>query len=109
MSGSGKSSLLRAGLLPALTKGNSVAGIAHWRRCLFRPSEASDPIASLAAAVLRDDALPELAQEKTATELGDLLRSAPERGPAIIRAALAKAAAATGVSPSQVRLVIAAD
>ena len=49
MSGSGKSSLLRAGLLPAITRPGAVAGITLWRRCLIRPSEGSDAIASLAA------------------------------------------------------------
>ena len=47
MSGSGKSSLLRAGLLPAITRPGA-AGIALWRRCLVRPSEGPDAIASLA-------------------------------------------------------------
>src|SRR6185503_7669998 len=73
MSGSGKSSLLRAGLLPTITRPGTVAGITLWRRCLFRPSEGSDAIASLAAGLLREDALPELAHEKTATELAKLL------------------------------------
>ena len=109
MSGSGKSSLLRAGLLPAITRPGAVAGITLWRRCLFRPSEGSDAIASLAAGLLREGALPELAQEKTATELADLLRSAPDRALALIRAALGKAATAAGSAPSQARLVLAVD
>ena len=61
MSGSGKSSLLRAGLLPSITRSGAVAGIDFWRRCLIRPSEAPDAVASLAAGLLRDGALPELA------------------------------------------------
>ena len=83
MSGSGKSSLLRAGLLPAITRPGAVAGIALWRRCLIRPSEGPDAIASLAAGLLREGALPELAQEKTAAELESLFRSAPDRAPAL--------------------------
>ena len=109
MSGSGKSSLLRAGLLPAITRPGAVAGIALWRRCLIRPSEGPDAIASLAAGLLREGALPELAQEKTAAELADLFRSAPDRALALIRAALGKAATAAGAAPSQARLALAID
>src|SRR4051794_779149 len=47
MSGSGKSSLLRAGLLPAITRAGAVAGIELWRRCLIRPSEGPDALAAL--------------------------------------------------------------
>ena len=108
MSGSGKSSLLRAGLLPAITRPGAVAGITLWRRCLFRPSEGSDAIASLTAALLRDSALPELAHERTAAGLADLIRSAPDRALALIRAALGKATAG-GLAPSQARLVLAVD
>jgi len=108
MSGSGKSSLLRAGLLPAITRPGAVAGISLWRRCLFRPSEDADPIASLATGLLREGALPELARERTATELIQLLRSAPDRALGLIREVLANAAASTG-SRAQARLVVAAD
>ena len=103
LSGSGKSSLLRAGVLPALTKPEAVAGIALWRRCLIRPSEASNPIASLVAGLLREDALPEIGQEKSPAELMDLFRTAPDRAPAQIRLALGKAAKASGVAPSRRR------
>ena len=109
MSGSGKSSLLRAGLLPAITRPGAVPGIALWRRCVIRPSEGPDAIASLAAGLLRDEALPELAEERSAAELADLFRSAPDRALALIRSALGKAATAAGVSPSQARLVLAVD
>ena len=69
MSGSGKSSLLRAGLLPAIIRPGAVQGIALWRRCVIRPSEGPDAIASLAAGLLRSEALPELAEERSAAEL----------------------------------------
>ena len=109
MSGSGKSSLLRAGLLPAITQPGAVAG--HRAVAALRDPSlgGSDAIASLAAGLLRDGALPELAQERTAAELADLLRSAPGSAPALIRAALGKAATAAGASPSQARLVLAVD
>ena len=109
MSGSGKSSLLRAGLLPAITRAGAVPGIALWRRCLIRPSEGPDAITSLIAGLLREGALPELAEETTAPELAKLVRSAPDRALAPIRAALGKAATAVGVAPSQARLAVAID
>src|SRR5262245_3779252 len=109
MSGSGKSSLLRAGLLPSITRPGSVAGITLWRRCLTRPSEGPDAVASLAAGLLRDEALPELAQERTAEELAILFRSTPDRSLALIRQALGKAATAKGSASSQARLVLAVD
>src|SRR5262249_18830415 len=73
MSGSGKSSLLRAGLMPAITRPDAVAGITLWRRCIIRPSEAPDAIASLAAGLVREGALPELAQDSTPQDLARLL------------------------------------
>jgi hypothetical protein len=76
MSGSGKSSLLRAGLLPALTRAGAVPAIALWRRSVIRPSEGPDAIASLAAGLVSNEALPELAQERSPADLMDLLGSA---------------------------------
>jgi len=37
-SGSGKSSLVRAGMLPRLNVANAIPGVRAWRRVLFRPS-----------------------------------------------------------------------
>ena len=108
MSGSGKSSLLRAGLLPSITRPGAVAGISSWRRCLVRPSEGPDPITSLAAGLLREGALPELACEPAA--LAQLCWSSPDRALALIRQAHAKAAAAeAGSVPTQLRLIVAVD
>jgi WD40 repeat protein/class 3 adenylate cyclase len=109
MSGSGKSSLLRAGLVPAITKAGAVPGIALWRRCVIRPSEGPNAIASLAAGLLGDDAFPDLALERSAAELADVLRSAPERAAALIRTALGRVATAAGVAASQCRLALAVD
>ena len=61
MSGAGKSSLLRAGLLPAVIRPGAVDGVDHWRHCVFRPSEGASPRAALAQALVREQALPELA------------------------------------------------
>ena len=45
-SGAGKSSLLRAGLLPALARGLQVQGSAHWPRLVITPTR--DPLTELA-------------------------------------------------------------
>jgi hypothetical protein len=38
-SGVGKSSLVRAGVLPQLLKPGVIEGIGHWRYAIFRPSD----------------------------------------------------------------------
>jgi WD40 repeat protein/class 3 adenylate cyclase len=106
MSGCGKSSLLRAGLLPSLTRPEAVAGISLWRRCLIRLSEGPDAFAVLAAALLQEAAVPELASEVTAAEFARLCRSTPDPAMAIVRQALLKAA---GPARPQIRLLVAID
>ncbi|UVK56935.1 AAA family ATPase [Mesorhizobium sp. AR02] len=106
MSGCGKSSLLRAGLLPSLTRPGAVAGITLWRRCLIRLSEGPDTFAVLAAALLSEAAVPELSCEVTAAQFALLCRSVPDRALAMVRLALAKAA---GSAHSQIRLLVAID
>jgi len=61
MRGSGKSSLVRAGVLPLLTEVGAANG--PWRRAVTRPGPggaAGDPFDRLATALLADAALPEL-------------------------------------------------
>src|SRR4029453_19174098 len=55
-SGSGKSSLVRAGLLPALRGGLMAAFGSGWRIAIMRPR--SNPIGNLAAALADQDVLP---------------------------------------------------
>jgi serine/threonine protein kinase len=82
-SGSGKSSFVRAGVLPLLTEPGIVEGIGLWRRAVARPAAAGaagDPFDALAAALLNPAALPELADQESAspvTELADELRENP--------------------------------
>jgi class 3 adenylate cyclase len=109
MSGAGKSSLLRAGLLPALTEPGAVEGIAFWRYCLIRPSEESSPVDALVGGLLSEAALPELAAVTTATELVEAFRTTPEKARTPIRSALAAAAKAAQVDPRLARLVVAVD
>src|SRR3981081_1756138 len=83
--GSGKSSLVRAGVLPLLTLGNG-----PWRRAVTRPGAggvAGDPFDTLAAALLGKCALPELQAEESAVEwqnLASRLRNDPEAASARI-------------------------
>jgi WD40 repeat protein len=94
VSGSGKSSLVRAGVLPDLVEPGVVEGVGLWRRAIFRPGERSgDLFDGLAAALRREEALPELASDGTTVEqLAHMLRSNPEAAPYLIKGALAQAA-----------------
>jgi energy-coupling factor transporter ATP-binding protein EcfA2 len=81
-SGSGKSSLARAGLLPGLTAPNTTSGVGLWRRVVMRPADADgDPVLAIARALLsgdasRDEGLPELTGPNiSAVELAHHLRS----------------------------------
>ena len=55
LSGSGKSSLVRAGLLPALRAGQLGPAGSGWRIAIMRPGE--EPVAALAAELSRSDVL----------------------------------------------------
>jgi len=70
-SGSGKSSLVRAGVLPLITRGATPAGTGPWRWALTRPGTTGDPSDTLA------DALHETSPEESG-ELASQLRKDPE-------------------------------
>jgi hypothetical protein len=91
--GSGKSSLVRAGVLPLLTQGATPLGKGPWRRAVTRPGAggAGDPFDRLAAALLGEFALPELQDEESPIEWSNLasrLRKDPGAAAARIAAAL---------------------
>jgi len=80
-SGVGKSSLLRAGLLPLLVKPGVIDGVRLWRRAIIRPSDGAegDLLEALATAVVGESALPEIARHGIdAAQLGRMLREAPD-------------------------------
>ncbi len=78
MSGGGKSSLARAGVLPLLTQPGVIEGVGLWRRALMRPGdEGGDVFAALAAALTAPEALPALAGPEGAGGLARLLRETP--------------------------------
>ena len=73
--GSGKSSLIRAGVLPLLTQGGTPVGNGPWRRAVTRPLSggvSEDPLDTLAAALLSRCALPELQEEESTVEWHNL-------------------------------------
>lgn len=93
-SGSGKSSLARAGVLPELTEPNVIEGIGLWRWAVLVPGNASgDLLGGLAQALLDDNALQELRQNGMGVkELGVLLHERPETAVPILRSGLSQAA-----------------
>jgi WD40 repeat protein len=95
-SGSGKSSLAMAGVLPLLVKPGTIEGVGLWRRVVFRPgakTEAGDLFDRLAAALVRreqeGEGLPELIGGSTSLEqLAADLRADPKAAALLVRSAL---------------------
>lgn len=113
-SGSGKSSLVKAGLLPDIAIPGMLEGVGLCRHAILRPSDGqTDPCGALARALLAAQALPELATDGYDEEsLGSLLRGMKD--PAVLitpmHAALALAAKKGGVAQSaETRLAIVVD
>src|SRR5262249_26459772 len=76
-SGSGKSSLIRAGLLPYLYGGFLADGGSHWRVAIFRPG--GNPIGNLAAALNDPSVLGKPATGVDAAREGAMLLEVPLR------------------------------
>ena len=83
-SGSGKSSLVNAGVVPLLIEPGVIEGIGLWRRASMRPAMAGlqhDMFDALAAGLLAEPALPELADLESKEPMSDLaaeLRANPQ-------------------------------
>jgi formylglycine-generating enzyme required for sulfatase activity len=114
-SGSGKSSLVKAGLLADLGLPGMIGRVALIRHALLRPSDqGGHPIEALAAAMMQHGtALPELAHaplDYTVESLAALLREAPAYAVPPMRQALGKAGQAAGLAGAgEARLVIVVD
>jgi hypothetical protein len=83
MSGGGKSSLVRAGVLPMLTRPGVIEGVGLWRRVVFQPSQGEgDLFDRLAVALVSSPesgiGLPEIVAEgTTVSRLAERLRHSP--------------------------------
>jgi eukaryotic-like serine/threonine-protein kinase len=97
ISGVGKSSLVRAGVLPLLTKRGVVEGVDVWRRAVMRPSESTgDIFDGLVQALVRSEALPELTSGGDSFGyLASKLRENPAVADLLISPALARVEDAT--------------
>jgi WD40 repeat protein len=94
-SGSGKSSLARAGLIPRLTTPGLVASVDLWRVARMKPGEGqAGPLMALATALLAGEGLSELAHGDypTAASLADNLRRGGNASVQPIISALARVA-----------------
>jgi WD40 repeat protein len=108
-SGSGKSSLVQAGLLPDLLIPGMIAGVGLCRHACHRPADAPDPMAGLARGLLQ--ALPELRElQYDQSELAGLLREAPQQIDLPLRQGLARAGQAAKLTErAAARLVFLVD
>ncbi len=94
MSGGGKSSLVRAGVLPLLVRPGVIEAIGLWRRAIIRPGTASASLfETLAHALLAPEALPELAADGTTEkQLAAALRISAQGVGLLIKGGLSQAA-----------------
>jgi WD40 repeat protein len=85
-SGSGKSSLVRAGVVPLLTQPETVEGIGFWRWAVTRPGAGgrnSDCFDALASALLESSALPALENPESTDAVRDLANELREHSTTI--------------------------
>ncbi|MCW5744971.1 MAG: ATP-binding protein, partial [Alphaproteobacteria bacterium] len=115
-SGSGKSSLVKAAVVPELREAGMVGHAAMVRHALTRPGAfdaAGGPLSGLAAALFEGAALPELAaasSDNTPDALAALLARTPTATAQPIRHALAAVARTAGVtSRGEARLLLVVD
>ena len=109
-SGIGKSSLVRAGVMPALMHSGAVERIGIWRRAILVPGGTAQSLFhELAAALTADDALPELLRQGMGLEeLAKTLRENPQRAAMAIGAALTRVAESSN-GPTSSGLVLLVD
>src|SRR5262249_7628751 len=95
MSGIGKSSLIRAGVIPLLTVTGVIEGVGLLRRAVMKPTgSATGLFDALANALSSSDALPELLTDGTSSaSLAQMLRSNPAGSTLLVKGGLSQAAA----------------
>ena len=108
MSGGGKSSVVRAGVLPMLIRPGVIEGVGLWRRAVFRPTDVrGDLFEGLGHALIREDALPSLDPDGNGPdELAAAFRQSPQAATSLVRNALAGEEAKTGKQNARLALVI---
>ncbi len=113
MSGSGKSSLVKAGLLPQLTAPRVIGDVVGIRWCTLRPSDGEDnPLRAIAQAIMRPDALGTELPQYGVDE--DFIMKALSSDPALLKPSLQVALEKIAeeryqVESDVVRLVIVVD
>jgi WD40 repeat protein len=111
-SGCGKSSLVKAGLLPELALPGMIRPVALCRHAITRPGNGTGaPLEGLAVALLSATALPELtALRYDAAALAELLRDAPRQAVLAVAQALDRAGQAARLTPpGEARLLLVVD
>jgi WD40 repeat protein len=110
MSGNGKSSLVRAGLLPLL-EGRALEGIGSWRQLIVKPSDqgaqAPGVFGALAEGLLA--LLSRLKAGYTPATLAERLRAAPAESAARLDGYLTEEATSLGLKAPQIRLLLFVD
>src|SRR5262245_6498231 len=97
MSGSGKSSLVRAGLLPALARGYIPSAGSAWHVAVFRPG--SDPLSNLTRALATTRGSDGAASDERLEQIRNLLESS----------SLGLVAAARAIAPKGESVLVVAD
>jgi WD40 repeat protein len=113
MSGNGKSSLIRAGLLPLL-EGRAIEGIGVWRQVILKPSARSEkqPGAGFVGALVTEliRLIPAIAQSyPDSAQLAERVRKAPGESAARLDGYLTQEAIRIGLEPARIRLVVFID
>ncbi|MBV8216499.1 MAG: protein kinase [Verrucomicrobia bacterium] len=93
-SGSGKSSLLRAGVMPWLCRPGVIEAVDLWRSVIFRPTDyPGDLLQALTEALLSPGALPEIGTDGTdPRKLAALLQRNPEGVALLLKESLSRVA-----------------
>ena len=110
-SGSGKSSLMGAGLIPAIKDTHPIEGIREWRTLICRPSSlGSAPLAGLVKQLCQADVLPELLEGdyNQQADISELWQSSPSLAARPLLAAL-KRISDNHQTAEQSRLLIVLD